>query len=313
MVRIVPHIYASQALAALQPVGGLALGASDRTNTDGTGESLGTDNIHNKDPVLAELWPEYGIEHAIIYSWPEVFLGFGATEEAAEALDNTNYNRPDGDTRRITHESGFYDTVELFDVGAEADLQNTPDVQDDYNRLFPIFAAIAHGVANASDEAGVGAWGGNRIWTSQENNTLYNPFVSRFYKDCKEQNVPLRAATFHFPNAQLSFDPYDVRKVTENLREQVLIPAGFPDLPIWMTEYGPNPSGVKPTSRDALDAYNDPAFTASFTIGTDSPIDQTFTWPGFGWGGSGAGSPKFAPWFEKSANGFASALNQASA
>jgi hypothetical protein len=27
--------------------------------------------------------------------------------------------------------------------------QNTPDVQDDYDTLFPIFAAIAYGVANA--------------------------------------------------------------------------------------------------------------------------------------------------------------------
>ncbi|KAL3453409.1 hypothetical protein BJX65DRAFT_302314 [Aspergillus insuetus] len=154
------------------------------------------------------------------------------------------------------------------------------------------------------------------LGTSQESYTLYKPFVSRFYKDCKAQNVPLKAATFHFSNAQFSFDPYDVRRVTENFREQVLIPAGFPDLPISMTEYGPNPSGVKPTSKEALDAYNDPAFTASFTLGTaiysqDSPITQVFTWPGFGWGGSGAGNATFVPWFEKSANGSVIALNQA--
>jgi hypothetical protein len=45
----------------------------------------------------------------------------------------------------------------------------------------------------------------------------------------------------------------------------------------------------------------------------DSPVDQAFTWPGFGWGGSGAENATFAPWFEKSANGSAIALNQASA
>jgi hypothetical protein len=68
--------------------------------------------------------------------------------------------------RNGAHGSGFYDAIELFDVGAEADLvcplqtnlslissddtqQNTPGLQDDYDTLFPVFAAIAHGVANA--------------------------------------------------------------------------------------------------------------------------------------------------------------------
>lgn len=45
----------------------------------------------------------------------------------------------------------------------------------------------------------------------------------------------------------------------------------------------------------------------------DSSIDQAFTWPGFGWGGSGAGNASFAPWFKKSPNGSAIALNQAAA
>jgi hypothetical protein len=45
----------------------------------------------------------------------------------------------------------------------------------------------------------------------------------------------------------------------------------------------------------------------------DSPTAEAFTWPGFGWGGSGAGNATFAPWFEKSTNGSAIALNQASA
>lgn len=40
---------------------------------------------------------------------------------------------------------------------------------------------------------------------------------------------------------------YDVRRVTDNFREHVLNPAGFSDLPIWMTEYEPNPSGILPT------------------------------------------------------------------
>ncbi|KAL3496925.1 hypothetical protein BJX62DRAFT_232121 [Aspergillus germanicus] len=350
MVRVIPHIYALQALAALRPAGSLALGAgTDRvvsvdasntigrfknlqgTNTADTGASLGTDNIHSKDPVLAELWPEYGIEHVMIsdaldnanYNWTKAddWMHFVTSHGAKATIQyggNVLHSSPEtaGKVGNGAHGSGFYDAIELFDVGAEADLQNTLDVQDDYDTLFPVFAAIAHGVANASDKAGVGAWG--RESNLHENYTLYNPFVSRFYQDCKEQNVPLKAATFHFSNVQFSFDPYDVRRVTANFREQVLSPAGFPDLPIWMTEYGPNPSGVKPTSKEALDAYNDPAFTASFTIGTamysqDSPITQAFTWPGFGWGGSGAGNATFAPWFEKSANGSVIALNQASA
>ncbi|KAJ5526162.1 hypothetical protein N7494_012812 [Penicillium frequentans] len=327
------------------------------TNSADTGASLGNDDIHNRDPILASLWPDYGIKHVLIYTWPEVFLGFEATGEAADALNNANYNWTEADSwihyvishgakatiqyagdvlksspetagkigfmiadryMNGAHGSGFYDALELFDFDAEADLQNTPDVQSNYDSLFPLFAAFAHGVAKASDKAGVGAWGGNRIWTSYKNYSLYDPFVSRFYKDCKQQNVPLKAATFHFTNSQFSFDPYDVRRVTDNFRKHVLNPAGFSDLPIWMTEYEPNPSGIKPTSKQALEAYNDPAFIASYTIGTamysqDSSIDQAFTWPGFGWGGSGAGNASFAPWFKKSANGSAIALNQAAA
>jgi hypothetical protein len=66
--------------------------------------------------------------------------------------------------RNGAHGSGFYDAIELFDVGliwyvpcrlisasisSNDTQQNTPDVQDDYDTLFPIFTAIAHGVANA--------------------------------------------------------------------------------------------------------------------------------------------------------------------
>ncbi|KAJ5784504.1 uncharacterized protein N7503_009716 [Penicillium pulvis] len=354
MVRIMRRICAFQALLGLQHARNLVLGlqASDTdrvisvdvsdtigrlknlqgTNSADTGASLGNDDIHNRDPIIANVWSDYGIKHVLIYTWPEVFLGFEATGEAADPLNNANYNWTEADswihfvtshgakatiqyagdilesspetagkigfmiTDRYmngAHGSGFYDALELFDFDAEADLQNTLDVQSDYDSLFPLFAAFAHGVAKASDKAGVGAWGGNRIWTSYKNYSLYDPFVSRFYKDCKEQNVPLKAATFHFTNSQFSFDPYDVRRVTDNFREHVLKPAGFSDLPIWMTEYELNPPGIKPTQ--------------------DSPIDQAFTWPGFGWGGSGAGNASFAPWFKKSANGSAIALNQAAA
>ena len=97
-------------------------------------------------------------------------------------------------------------------------------------------------------------------------------------------------------------DPYQVKVVTDTFRQQVLAPAGFSDLPIWVTEYELNPGGVLPNTAAALADYNDPAFVASYTIGTsmyaqDTSVEQAFTWTGFGYGGYGAGNAYFTPWF----------------
>lgn len=170
-------------------------------------------------------------------------MGYGKTGADADAQDNSNYNWtiPDALIRYITshgavasintgagsnttedtitnvaymitdrymngaYGSGFYNALELFDFGAESDLVDY-GFGGDYQASLSAFTAFAKGVARANSSAGVGAWGGNRIYPITENYSLYDPYVQRFYKDCKDQNVPIKAATFHFSNAAYSFD-----------------------------------------------------------------------------------------------------------
>lgn len=143
--------------------------------------------------------------------------------------------------------SGFVDALELFDFFAETDGFNEPTVDSEYQTLFSFFSGFARGVARANSTAGVGAWGGNRAWLVNTNYSLTDPYVTQFYKDCKDNNVPIKAATFHFTNSQFSFDPYDLVRVVDAFRANVLAPAGLPDLPIWATEYEVNPGAVRPT------------------------------------------------------------------
>ena len=200
------------------------------------------------------------------------------------------------------HGSGFQEALNIFDFFAEADAFNVPNPQANYDAVFPYFVGFAKGVNKANSKAGAGAWGGNRVFPVNTNYTVHDPFVTQFYKDCKAQNVPIKAATYHFTNAQYSLDPYSVKTVTDAFRSHILEPAGLPDLPIWITEYELNPGGVLPDTAAALADYNDPAFVASYTIGTsmyaqDTSLDQAFTWTGFGYGGYGAGGAYFTPWF----------------
>jgi hypothetical protein len=296
-------------------------------------------------PAIADLWPQYGIQHVLIYTWPDNFIGFGKSGSAGDATLNENYNWTITDeyvqfvTSRgakvsvqfgptngmndtisspevlgqigfmITdrymngaHGSGFKNALELFDFYAEADVIAEASTAGAYEHAFQYFSGFAHGVANASSKAGVGAWGGNRAYPSNHNYSLYDPFVSQFYSDCVKYNVPIKAATYHFTNAQYSLNPYDVKTITDNFRTTILNPAGLPSLPIWVTEFNMNPSGIQPTSPSALAAYNDPSFFASFILAVamyaqDTSLSQAMSWTGFGYGGTGAGDAAFPPWF----------------
>lgn len=321
----------------------------------------GLDDIHDMVPAIADLWPKYGIQHVLIYTWPDVFKGLGASGEAGDATLNDNYNWTVTDeyVRFVTsrgakasiqfgptngmndsvsspeklgqigfmitdrymngaYGSGFKDALELFDFYAESDVIAEASTIEAYEHAFQYFAGFVHGVANASSKAGVGAWGGNRAYPSHLNYSLYDPFVSQFYADCRKYNVPIKAATYHFTNAQYSLDPYDIKVITDNLRSQILVPAGLPDLPIWVTEFNLNPSGIQPTSPSAIKSYNDPAFFASFTVGVamyaqDTSLAQAMSWTGFGYGGTGAGNAPFPPWFNHTSTNGAIPLDAADA
>jgi hypothetical protein len=320
------------------------------TSADTKLKPPGLDVIDDMFPAIANLWPEYGIHHVLLYNWPDVFMGFGKTGSAGNASLNDNYNWTVTDkyvrfatshgakasiqfgptngmndtvsspqklgeigfmiTDRYmngAHKSGFKDALELFDFYAEADLLDAGSTDAVYEHSFQYFAGFAHGVAKASSTAGVGAWGGNRAYQVHTNYSLYDPFVSRFYADCKKKHVPIKAATYHFSNAQYSLDPYDVKRITDHLRNTVLVPAGLPDLPIWVTEFEANPSGIQPTSPSAIASYNDPSFFAAFTLGVamyaqDTYLSQAISWTGFGYGGTGAGDAPFQPWFNRTAS-----------
>ncbi|TIA78047.1 hypothetical protein D6C76_04300 [Aureobasidium pullulans] len=308
----------------------------------------GLDDIHDMEPEIADLWPEYGMKSIFIYTWPDVFTGFGRSGPAGDASLASNYNwtltdryvrfvtsrgakaslqfqiTNGTDPERSTPEklgqvgfaiadrymngagnSGFKDALELFDYYVEIDNNNEPSTLANYNTSFKFFTGFAKGVARASIRCGVGAWGTNRIVPTHANYSVYDPYVSQFYRDCKAYNVPIKAATYHFTNAQFSLNPYDIKTLTDRFRSEILAPTGFANLPIWVTQYDPNPSGVQPTSAQAIKDYNDPSFFASFTLGTsmyaqDTSLDRAMPWTGFGYGGTGAGNAPFQPWFNRS-------------
>ncbi|PTU22259.1 hypothetical protein P175DRAFT_0529297 [Aspergillus ochraceoroseus IBT 24754] len=206
------------------------------------------------------------------------------------------------------YDSGFYDALELFEFLPETDLLRSYFSNDVYEGYFSYFAAFSRAVTNASPAVGVAAWGGNQIYPVKTNYSVFNPYVSRFYKDCHDRNVPIRAASFHFINTQFSFDPYDIKRVTDKFRAEILVPAGLPNLSIWATEYEPAPFPALPTSASALASFNDPAWFASFTLGVsmyaqDTTIDQVLPWPGLGYNGTGAGKQPFQGFFNRSSSG----------
>ncbi|CAI7633555.1 unnamed protein product [Penicillium palitans] len=202
------------------------------------------------------------------------------------------------------YDSGFYNAIELFEFFPETDLVRASFSNETYERYFSYFAAFSLAVTNASDAVGVAAWGD----PANTNYTVSDPYVRRFYNDCHNRNVPIKAASFHFTSTQFSFDPYDIIRVTDKFRAEVLVPAGLPDLPIWATEFEPAPFPILPTSTKALQAFNDPAFFASFTLGVsmfaqDTSVDQVLPWPGFGYNGTGAGDQPFKGSFNRSSSG----------
>lgn len=242
-----------------------------------------------------------GAKASIQFSMPQ---GTNASVSTPAMLGDVGYMI----TERYMHGaygSGFYDAIDLFDFYAESDLANIPTIEEAYENSFAFFTGFAKGVARANSSAGVGAWGNNRVYPVYTNYSIPDPYVTRFFNDCKVNNVPLKAATYHFTNAQYSMDPYAVKLVTDKFRADILIPAGFADLPVWVTEFEPNPGALNPTTASALAAYHDPAFFASFTLGTTmyaqdtENLEQTMPWPGFGYGGIGAGNQSFPPWFNK--------------
>lgn len=321
----------------------------------------GLDDIHDMTPEIADLWPAYGIKNIFIYTWPDVFTGFGKAGSAGDPTLAANYNwtltdryvdfvRSRGakaslqfqitngtdpaqsSPEKLGHvgfaiadrymngagNSGFKDALELFDYYVEIDNNNEPSTLSNYNTSFAFFAGFSRGVARASTKCGVGAWGTNRILPTHANFSIYDPYVSRFYADCKANGISLKAATFHFTNAQFSLNPYDIKNLTDRFRSDILIPAGLSDLPIWVTQYDLNPSGAQPTSAQAIKDYNEPSFFASFTLGTsmyaqDTVLERAMPWTGFGYGGTGAGNAPFQPWFNKSSSGTPIPLNVAAA
>ncbi|KAJ9246967.1 hypothetical protein DTO207G8_8427 [Paecilomyces variotii] len=309
------------------------------------------DTFSNKDPEIGALFPDYGIKHVLIYTFPEVFMGFGKTGIDGDPMVNENYNWTGADDymRFVTsngakatiqfapnnatnnsvsspeilgkigfmvtdrymnggYDSGFRNSLEMIEFLPETDLLRSGFSDEAYENNFAYFAAFSRAVANASAEVGVAAWGGNQIYPVNTNYSVYDPYVSRFYKDCYSQNIPIKAASFHFTNSQFSFDPYDIKRVTDKFRAEILAPAGLPDLSIWSTEYEPAPFPVLPTSHSALQSLNDPAFFASFTVGVsiyaqDTSIEQALPWPGFGYNGTGADDQPFQGFFNRSSSG----------
>ncbi|KAL3440141.1 hypothetical protein BJX65DRAFT_316954 [Aspergillus insuetus] len=304
------------------------------------------DTFYNKDPAIGALFPQYAVEHVLIYTFPDIFLGWGKTGVDGDPLKNNNYNWTGADDyvrfvsnngakatiqfnptngtstnvsspemlgqigymvadRYINgaYDSGFHDAIELFEFIAETDLLRTGFSTAAYENYFAYFAAFSRAVTKAS-----AAWGGNQIYPVNTNYSVSDPYVRQFYKDCHDRNVPIKAASFHFTNTQFSFDPYDIIRVTDKFRAEVLVPAGLPDLAIWATEYEPAPFPILPTSASALESLNDPAFFASFTLGVsmfaqDTSIDQVLPWPGIGYNGTGAGDQPFQGFFKRSSSG----------
>ncbi|KAL3462521.1 hypothetical protein BJX64DRAFT_288210 [Aspergillus heterothallicus] len=309
------------------------------------------DTFYNKDPAIGALFPQYAVEHVLIYTFPDVFLGWGKTGVDGDPLNNNNYNWTGADdyvrfvssngakatiqfsptngtsanvsspeilgqigymvTDRYVNgafDSGFYNAIELFEFIPETDLLRTSFSTVAYENYFAYFAAFSRAVTKASDTVGVAAWGGNQIYPVDTNYSVSDPYVRQFYKDCHDRDVPIKAASFHFTNTQFSFDPYDIIRVTDKFRAEVLVPAGLPDLAIWATEYEIAPFPILPTSASALESFNDPALFASFTLGVsmfaqDTSIDQVLPWPGFGYNGTGAGGQPFQGFFKRSPSG----------
>ncbi|KAJ6127655.1 hypothetical protein N7523_003267 [Penicillium sp. IBT 18751x] len=310
------------------------------------------DTIYNKDPAIGALFPEYGIKHVLIYTFPEVFMGFGKTGADADPSINANYNwtyadlyvnyvfgngakvwtnsdiirtwtdlllilpaRHPFNLRNGANGSGFSKAIELIEFLPETDLLRTS--AQNYDEYFEYFAKFSRAVASASSDVKVSAWGGNQLYPATKNYSVYDPYSSKFYKDCRDQNVPIKAASFHLTSCQFSFDPYDIKRVVDKFRTNVLIPAGLPDLAVWATEYEPAPFAALPTSPGALQSFNDPAFFASFNLGVsmyaqDTSVEQVMPWPGFGYNGTGAGNQPFHGFFNRSAGGPVS-LNAAKA
>lgn len=121
------------------------------------------------------------------------------------------------------HGSGFKDALHLIDFYPESDVADFDDIEERYQKDFRFFAAFARGVKNASEDVKVGAWGGNRAFLLDNNYTVWSrgdifgedradlgqvpsPYVSRFYRDCVEHNVPIGAATWHFTSTFFSFN-----------------------------------------------------------------------------------------------------------
>ncbi|KAK4540359.1 hypothetical protein LTR36_009316 [Oleoguttula mirabilis] len=257
----------------------------------------------------------HGAKASVQFNTPQ---GTNASVSTPEILGDVGFMITDR-YMHGAHGSGFHNAIDLFDFYAESDLLNLATIEEAYENSFAFFAGFARGVARANSSAGVGAWGNNRVWPVHTNYSIPDPYVTRFFNDCKVNNIPLKAATYHFTNAQYSMDPYDIKRVTDKFRSETLVPAGFATLPVWVTEFELNPGAINPTTQSALSAYHDPSLFASFTLGTSmyaqdaENLQQTMPWPGFGYGGIGAGNQSFPAWFNKTADNATVPLNVAAA
>ncbi|KIW95009.1 uncharacterized protein Z519_04989 [Cladophialophora bantiana CBS 173.52] len=240
------------------------------------------------------------------------------------------------------YDSGFSDAIELFEFYPETDLLNSPTIESQYQHMFAYFSNFNHGVANARFDAHLRVYRREadrsqvllelgyptkhnysvRRTKITKQNTLhsafrdknglhlqtFDPFIVQFYKDCVDRNVPIKAATFHFVNLWFSFNPYDIKTITDKFRNDILIPAGLPDLEIWATHSGWSTS-VSPrtfSSQEALNLYRDPQFFSAFNIGVlmyaqDTSVEHTILYPGLSYGGWGAGGFWYQGFFNKSA------------
>ena len=61
-------------------------------NADTSLVAPGLDTVHDMVPAIADLWLQNGIQHVLIYTWPDVFIGFGKSGAAGDASRNQNYN-----------------------------------------------------------------------------------------------------------------------------------------------------------------------------------------------------------------------------
>jgi hypothetical protein len=51
----------------------------------------------------------------------------------------------------------------------------------------------------------------------------------------------------HLSRYGLTLAAYDIKRITDKFRAEVLMPAGLPELPVWATEYEPAPFPALPT------------------------------------------------------------------